>query len=71
MSRQIPCVWRYCNVWENEVHTPMFTLSCSQRPAVFLGSVKSATPFPIFATLFSSSIGAKKKASNRNGGKLT
>lgn len=43
----------------------------SHMAGSFLYKVKKMSPFPIFAVLFVSSIGAYKTASNKNGGMLT
>lgn len=40
-------------------------------PTSFLYKVKKTIPFPIFAVLFVSSIGAYRMASNKKGGTLT
>lgn len=52
-------------------HLPFARVRESHMAGSFLYKVKKMFPFPIFAVLFVSSIGAYKTASNKKGGTLT
>lgn len=60
------CYIKLCNS-----SLPLLMESWSHSSSFCLWRVKTATPFPIFAILLSSSTGANKKVSNRKGGKWT
>jgi len=60
-----------CNLLFTVGNLPSARVRESHMAASFLYKVKKMIPFPIFAVLFVSSIGAYKKASKKKGGMLT
>lgn len=60
-----------CNLIFRVENLPFARVRESHMAGSFLYKVKKMFPFPIFAVLFVSSIGAYKMASNKKGGMLT
>lgn len=60
-----------CNLLFIVGNLPFGRVRESQMATSFLYKVKKIIPFPIFAVLLVSSIGAYKMASNKKGGMLT
>lgn len=60
-----------CNLLFIVENSPLARVRESHMAVSFLYKVKKMTPFPIFAVLFVSSIGAYRMASNKKGGMLT
>lgn len=75
LSRYLPEVSRYGFLTHNGIsrveHLLFARVRESHKAGSFLYRVKKMFPFPIFAVLLVSSIGAYKTASNKKGGTLT
>lgn len=65
------CEFLTCNLLFTVENLPVARVRESHMATSFLYKVKKMIPFPIFAVLFVSSIGAYKMASNKKGGMLT
>lgn len=76
LSRYLPAAISQCwfltrNLIFRVENLPFARVRESHMAGSFLYKVKKMFPFPIFAVLFVSSIGAYKMASNKKGGMLT